>query len=52
MTAFPINPIQLLLAAALFLGSASAYSSDFWAKPTPVPPEAIRLAETWTQANR
>ena len=41
------NPLQLLLAALVVLGTWTAYSSDYWALPTPMPPEHVRLANTW-----
>ena len=47
-----IRPLHILLGGLLFFGSMSVYSSDFWAQPTPQPPEHVRLANTWSLPGR
>jgi hypothetical protein len=45
-----IHPLKILFGALVLFGSMSAYTSDFWARPTPLPPESMRLADTWSSA--
>ncbi len=47
-----IKPIHVLLGGLLFFGSMTVYQSDFWAQPTPIPPESVRLANTWAVPGR
>ena len=52
MSEFILHPIQLAIAALLCLGSMAVYSADFWSHPTPLPPESVRMADTWAVPGR